>query len=161
MLRIVDEDGELLPSYVMSFSESSNNSKAFTRNRQISVARVIDAYRCIYLIVPEMSETSKEFELHVVLDRSKTIRTNQDSLAAIEIHFSKYVETESNYELGQGAVSTVHKAELLDVHNIHELIADIFHSTVNGSFTQEFENTQKDYSSTFIDKELNTSITSN
>ncbi|MBC3873497.1 hypothetical protein [Undibacterium flavidum] len=155
MPRIVNEDGELLSSCVMSFPESSNNSKAFTRNRQISVARIIDACSCIYLIVPEMSETTKELELHVILDKSKTIRTNQDLLAAIGIHFSKYVETESNYELGQGAISTVHKAELLDVQNSHELIAEIFHSAVSGMLTQEFKNACKDSSSTLIDKKLN------
>ncbi|MFC3175895.1 hypothetical protein [Undibacterium amnicola] len=155
MPRIVNEDGELLSSCVMSFPESSNNSKTFTRNRHISVARIIDAYSCVYLIVPEMSETAKELELHVILDKSKAIRTTQDLLAAIGIHFSKYVETESNYELGQGAISTVHKAELLNVQDNHELIADIFHSTVSGMLTQEFENACKDSSSTLIDKELN------
>lgn len=161
MPRIVDEDGEVLSSCVMSFSESSNNSKAFTRNRQISVARIIDAYSCIYLIVPEMAETTKELELHVILDKSKAIRTNQDLLAAIGVHFSKYVETELNYELGQGAVSVVHKAELLDAENSHELIADIFHSMVSRLLTKEFENASKNSSSTLIDKELNASFTLN
>ncbi len=159
MPRIVDEDGEVLSSCVMSFSESSNNSKAFTRNRQISVARIIDAYSCIYLIVPEMAETTKELELHVILDKSKAIKTNQDLLAAIGVHFSKYVETELNYELGQGAVSVVHKAELLDAENSHELIADIFHSMVSRLLTIEFENAIKNSSSTLIDKELNASFT--
>jgi len=76
-------------------------------------------------------------------------------------HLAPIFTTELNYELGQGAVSVVHKAELLDAQNNHELIADIFHSMVSELLTQEFENANKNSLSTLIDKELNASFTLN
>lgn len=139
MPRIVDEDGELHSACVMSFQATDDRPKSFTKNRHISIARIINAYNNIYILIPEVLESANQLELHAILDGSKSIRSTQDLMAAIGIHFSQYTETGHVYDLGHGTISIIYKTEIQHLEKCEDLIADIFHSDINGILAQTFE----------------------
>lgn len=108
---IVDEDGEVLPTCVVPISkDDENGARTESRNRRISICRAMGLYTTHYLMVPESMEainnSKGRVELHLIVDRSRSISTTDDLLAAIASHFSLRSDVESKAHLGPGVEST-------------------------------------------------------
>jgi hypothetical protein len=111
MPRILDEDGEVSSMCVISNPGSEFGEKISTRNRRISIGRATSIHSSVYFMVPESLQATNhveyEIELHIIVDRSKSIRTNPDLLAAIAVHFSSARQIEKANDLGHGTISMI------------------------------------------------------
>ncbi|MBB3122488.1 helix-turn-helix domain-containing protein [Pseudoduganella violacea] len=104
MPRIVDEDGELLDACVIAQPAPGEPSKVSTRNRHISVARAQELHRTCYLLIPEPDD-KESFSLHAIMDCSRGIRTTDDLLGAIALHFSTPSSWNAALQLNEGVTS--------------------------------------------------------
>jgi hypothetical protein len=105
MPRIVDEDGEVLKACMIAQRTLDESGKVIIRPRQISVARAQELHRAHYFLIPEPEENKEAVELHVISDRSRCIRTIDDLLGAIALHFSEAGNDETVISLNEGVTS--------------------------------------------------------
>lgn len=114
MPRILDADGEVSSTCIISSSGSEDSTKTSTRNRRISIGRATSIHSSVYFMVPESPQAANhvecEIELHLIADRSRSIRTNPDLLAAIAVHFSSARQIKETNDLGHGAISMIFRA---------------------------------------------------
>ena len=87
MPQIVDENGELSASCLITEGVADAPGKLSTRNRQVSIGRAVELHRTHYFLVPEPDDDTA-VELHIIQDSSRSIRTTADLLAAIAVHFA-------------------------------------------------------------------------
>jgi len=104
MPQIVDENGEYSASCLVMESTAGKSGMVNTRNRKISVGRALELHRTSYFLIPE-PDSDDSIELHVILDCSKSIRTTEDILAVIAMHFSTSAQYGEKLVLGEGLTS--------------------------------------------------------
>jgi hypothetical protein len=117
MPLIIDEDGEISSSCLVTLSNDLENQQIKTCHRRISVGRALELHASHFFMVPELSSTgensSQEIELHLITDISKSIRSNDDLHAAIASHFMSCTKPGKSTVLGVGVESMWH-CEILE-----------------------------------------------
>lgn len=104
MPQIVDSYGELNPCCLINEQASKTSGRTTTRIRKISIGRATEINRICYFLLPE-PRADEPLELHMFLDTSRSIRTTEDLLAAIAMHFSKSQSEGAPIALHDGVTS--------------------------------------------------------